>query len=180
MKWKVYPAGILLFGLLWVAGSSVRANEGTDSFQEINSTFDRYVQYWKTLDIKGLSSIYAPDSHVTAFWPDPGHGVRLDGWPQIKKAMEESAQFIPGMDLTYTDRKIELFDGHFAVLTSHWIWNLPPVVPQGIHYAFRKGRTTFIFVHRKNRWVLVHEHASVTPFLPCERSVSDSTAGPDH
>lgn len=133
-----------------------------DARQEINKTFDQYVQGWRKGDVKLLSEVYANDAKVSAYWPDPSRPNLLMGWPKIssnlKDIFERLHEISPyGMDLEFNERNIDLY-GDTAVLTSSWVWGHPA------DPAFGTGRATFIFQHRGKKWFIVHEHSSVTPF----------------
>ena len=63
------------------------------------------------------------------------------------------------MDLEFNERQIDVH-GNVAILTSQWTWR------RASGPFFEHGRATFIFKKDGGRWQVVHEHSSVTPFLP--------------
>jgi ketosteroid isomerase-like protein len=125
--------------------------------KEIEKTFDVYVRAWNTGDYAALAGIYANDSTVSVFWPDPARPQLLVGWPRISSNLKDIFERVHGLDLDFNDRQIHLY-GETAVLTSSWVWHHPA------DPAFGTGRVTFVFHWRDNKWWIVHEHSSVTPF----------------
>jgi hypothetical protein len=125
----------------------------------VNATFDRYVQGWKTGDIDLLGTVYAQDARLTAYWPDPTRPSRLQSWRTVRDNLKEVFDLIRRMDLDFNERQIDVY-GNIAVLTSHWTWNRPSGP------FFERGRATYVFKKEAGKWLVVHEHSSVTPFLP--------------
>ena len=125
----------------------------------VNAAFDRYILGWQKGDIDLLSSAYAHDARLTAYWPDPTRPLRLESWTTVRQNLKEVFDLIHRMDLDFDQRQIDIY-GEVAVLTSHWTWHNPSGP------FFEHGRATFIFRKDGGRWVIVHEHSSVTPFLP--------------
>jgi ketosteroid isomerase-like protein len=141
--------------------------------RQVNDTFDRYVLGWKNGDLHLLGEVYANNARLTAYWPDPSRGSRLSGWSQIHDELKDVFDRIHGMDLDFNERQIDIY-GRCAVLTTQWTWHHPadPI--------FATGRATFIFNKQGHRWVLVHEHSSVTPFIPGEVTEPRSVAEVPH
>lgn len=144
------------------AGNRSAGNKDESTKQEINKTFDDYVTGWRTGNVEMLSKIYANDARVSAYWPDPSRPGLLEGWPKISKNLKDIFERLHeispyGMDLDFNDRIIDLY-GDTAVMTTSWVWKHPA------DPAFGTGRGTFIFQRRGSKWVIVHEHSSVTPF----------------
>ena len=125
----------------------------------VNAAFDRYILGWQKGDIDMLSSAYAHDARLTAYWPDPTRPLRLESWTTVKENLKEVFDLIHKMDLDFDQRQIDVY-GDVAVVSSHWVW----------HHAsgpfFEHGRATFIFKKAGGKWLIIHEHSSVTPFLP--------------
>jgi hypothetical protein len=135
------------------------ANEKSSEAKAVNAAFDRYVLGWKTGDIDLLGTVYAHDARLTAYWPDPVRPSRLESWRTVRENLKEVFDLIRRMDLEFNERQIDVY-GNVAVLTSHWTWNQPSGP------FFKRGRATFIFKKEDGKWLVVHEHSSVTPFLP--------------
>jgi len=125
----------------------------------VNAAFDRYVLGWQKGDIEMLSTSYSHDVRMTAYWPDPVHPLRIEGWDTLRKNLVEVFDLIKRMDLDFDQRKIDVY-GEAAVLTTRWTWRRPS------NPFFEHGRGTFIFKKEAGKWVIVHEHSSVTPFIP--------------
>jgi ketosteroid isomerase-like protein len=135
------------------------ANNTDHESKAVNAAFDQYVRGWQTGDINLLGSIYAHDARLTAYWPDPTRPARLESWTTVRSNLKEVFDLINHMNLEFNDRQIDVY-GPVAVLTSNWIWH------QSSGLFFDHGRSTFIFKKEEGRWRIVHEHSSVTPFLP--------------
>jgi hypothetical protein len=151
---------LFICALTLVATGFARHEDETK--QQINKTFDEYVTGWRTSNVEILSKIYANDAKVSAYWPDPSRPALLVGWPKISKNLQDVFERLHevspyGMDLDFNDRIIDIY-GDTAVLTSNWVWHHPA------DPAFGTGRGTFIFQRRGTKWVIVHEHSSVSPF----------------
>lgn len=141
-----------------VARSSDHNARENSEIQEIGKVFDSYVTAWNKGDFETLAGIYANDSTVSAFWPDPYRPNLLVGWDRIASNLKTVFELIHGgMDLDFNDRQIQLF-GDTALLTSSWVWHHPG------DPAFGTGRASFIFHKYGKKWLIVHEHSSVTPF----------------
>jgi ketosteroid isomerase-like protein len=125
----------------------------------VNAAFDRYVHGWQTGDIDVLATVYAHDARLTAYWPDPTRPSRLESWTTIRENLKDVFDLIHRMDLEFNERQIDVY-GTVAVLTTHWTWH------KASGPFFERGRATFIFKKDAGRWLVVHEHSSVTPFLP--------------
>jgi ketosteroid isomerase-like protein len=152
----------ILFATIWFAclgahGESLAARDA--EAKAINATFDRYVLGWQTGDIGLLATIYAHDARLTVYWPDPARPSRLESWPTVRENLKEVFDLIKHMDLEFDQRQIDVYGG-VAVLTSQWTWR-DPSGP-----FFEHGRATFVFKKDAGRWLIVHEHSSVIPFLP--------------
>jgi uncharacterized protein (TIGR02246 family) len=129
----------------------------------VNAAFDQYVLGWQTGDINLLASVYAHDAKLTAYWPDPTRPSRLESWTTVRANLKEVFDLIHRMNLEFDERQIEVFGG-VAFLTSHWTWHQPSGP------FFEHGRATFIFKKEDGRWRILHEHSSVTPFIPGQDS----------
>jgi hypothetical protein len=129
----------------------------------VNAAFDRYVQGWQTGDINLLGSIYAHDARLTVYWPDPTRPSRLQSWDSVRTNLKEVFDLIHRMNLEFDERQIDVYGG-VAVLTTHWTWHQPSGV------FFEHGRATFIFKKDGGNWRIIHEHSSVTPFIPGQDS----------
>ena len=125
----------------------------------VNAAFDRYVLGWQKGDIEMLSKSYSHDARMTAYWPDPVHPLRIESWDTLRKYLVEVFDLIKGMDLDFDRREIDVY-GDVAVLTTRWTWRRPS------NPFFEHGRGTFIFKKEAGKWMIVHEHSSVTPFIP--------------
>jgi ketosteroid isomerase-like protein len=125
----------------------------------INATFDRYVRGWNTGDIDLLGTVYAQDARLTAYWPDPTRPSRLESWRTVRENLKEVFDLIRRMELDFNERQIDVY-GDIAVLTSHWKWNRPSGP------FFERGRATYVFKKEAGKWLVIHEHSSVSPFLP--------------
>jgi ketosteroid isomerase-like protein len=157
MRTKLVLA-IMSFALLGSAqGQSVQTAD--PEAKAVNAAFDQYVRGWQTGDIKLLGSIYAHDARLTAYWPDPTRPARLESWTSVQQNLKEVFDLIHRMNLEFDERQIDVYGG-VAVLTSHWTWHQP----SGLF--FEHGRATFIFKKDDGQWRIVHEHSSVTPFIP--------------
>lgn len=146
------------------------------SIQQVQAVFDRYIDGWKRADVEALSKVYAADARVTGIWPDPTLKYPVQGWPEIRKELERVFGFANGMDMAYSPRHVELY-GDVAIMTTNWEWIDPNAAKSGPDEdktsaerrlqmrdeGFGQGQATFVFYHRDNRWLLVHEHASVLP-----------------
>lgn len=136
--------------------------------REVQAAFDRYIDAWKRGDMKAWTSVYVTDESLSSYWPDGFRPYPIKGWQKVSKALAEVAGLIGGMDLTYTEREVEVY-GDTAILTAKWVWNdiehlKTPVSPKA-RKALLSGRGTFIFVRRQPGWLVVHEHSSV-PWKP--------------
>jgi ketosteroid isomerase-like protein len=151
----------LLCGILGQA-----ANGRDSEAKAINAAFDRYVLGWQKGDLNLLGGVYANDARLTAYWPDPTRPSRLESWTTIRESLKDIFGRIRGMNLDFNEREIDVY-GTCAVLTTQWIWHEPadPV--------FEHGRGTFVFKKDNGRWLIVHEHSSVTPFIPGEEPGTD-------
>jgi ketosteroid isomerase-like protein len=145
------------------------------SIKEVQAVFDRYIDGWRRADVEALSKVYAADARVTGIWPDPTLKYPVQGWPEIRKELERVFSFANGMDMAYSPRHVELY-GDVAIMTTNWEWVDPNAAKPGPEdktsaerrvqmrdEGFGQGQATFVFYHRDNRWLLVHEHASVLP-----------------
>jgi ketosteroid isomerase-like protein len=144
-----------------------QAANGRDAeAKAVNAAFDRYVLGWQKGDLRLLGGVYANDARLTAYWPDPTRPSRLESWPTILESLKDIFGLISGMNLEFNERQIDIY-GTCAVLTTHWIWHEPadPV--------FARGRATFIFKKDGGKWLIVHEHSSVKPFIPGEEPRAD-------
>lgn len=157
--------------------SAAASNE--QSIREVQAVFDRYIDGWKRADIEELSHVYANDARVTGIWPDPTLTYPVQGWAEIRRELERVFGYAKGMNMAYSPRHVEIY-GNVAIMTTNWEWVDPgesdPAKKTGDDdktsaerrslmrdEGFGKGQATFVFFHRDNRWVLVHEHASVLP-----------------
>src|SRR6266702_3239384 len=162
-KMRVVMAVFAVFLCAVATGAAKPAPSGDQAKKkEINKTFDDYVTGWRTGNVELLAKIYANDAKVSAYWPDPSRPGILVGWPKISKNLKDIFERLHeispyGMDLIFNDRIIDLY-GDTAVLSTSWVWEHPA------DPAFGTGRGTFIFQRRGAKWVIVHEHSSVTPF----------------
>ncbi len=157
MKTKMALATVVIT-VLSVAQSGTGSQKNSDA-KAVNTAFDRYVLGWKTGDIDLLATVYAHDARLTAYWPDPVRPSRLESWRTVRENLKEVLDLIRRMDLEFNERQIDVY-GNVAVLTSHWTWHRPSGP------FFERGRATFIFKKEEGKWLVVHEHSSVTPFLP--------------
>jgi len=145
-----------------LCGISGRAESGTNAeAKAVNTAFDRYVLGWQKGDLNLLGDVYAHDARLTAYWPDPTRPSRLESWTTIRESLEDIFGRIRGMNLEFNERQIDIV-GDCAILTSQWTWHEPadPV--------FEHGRATFVFKKQGGKWLILHEHSSVTPFVPGE------------
>lgn len=153
----------ILFATVVVAafGAAHTAAVGAKDFdaKAVNATFDRYVLGWQKGDIDLLETVYSHDGHLTAYWPDPTRPARLESWATVKENLKDVFDLIHRMDLEFDERQIDVY-GSVAVLTTHWTWHHPS------GRFFEHGRATFIFKKDAGKWMIVHEHSSVTPFIP--------------
>jgi len=133
------------------------ADKENNAVKEIGKTFDDYVRGWNTGNFRLLAGIYANDETLSVFWPDPARPELLVGWTRISSNLQEIFERVHGLDLEFNERKIQVY-GDTAVLTSAWVWHHPA------DPAFGTGRVTFVFRHHDNKWWIIHEHSSVTPF----------------
>jgi len=157
MKTRIAFATVCVV-LLSTSGSA--GNNDVES-KAVNAVFDRYVLGWQKGNLEILGDIYANDARLTAYWPDPTRPSRLESWTRIRVELKDIFDQIHGMDLDFNERQIDVY-GPCAVLTSQWTWHHPadPI--------FAHGRATFVFRKDHGKWLLVHEHSSVTPFIPGE------------
>ncbi len=126
----------------------------------VNAAFDKYVHGWQTGDVELLSRVYAHDARLTAYWPDPTRPARIESWPTVRANLKEVFDLIHHMNLEFDEREIDVYT-EVAILTTHWTWHQPSGT------FFEHGRATFIFKKQGNgQWRILHEHSSVTPFLP--------------
>jgi ketosteroid isomerase-like protein len=145
------------------------------AIREVQATFDRYVDGWKRADIKALSQVYATDARVIGIWPDPTLTYPVQGWTEVRRELARVFDYGKGMNMSYTPRHVELY-GDIAIISTNWDWidgEAAPGTPEAKladerrlemkKQGFGGGQATFVFQHRGNRWVLVHEHASVLP-----------------
>jgi ketosteroid isomerase-like protein len=146
----------LLCGILGQAASGRDAEA-----KAVNAAFDRYVLGWQKGDLSLLGGVYANDVRLTAYWPDPTRPSRLESWTTVRESLKDIFARIHGMDLEFQERQIDIY-GTCAVLTSHWTWH-DPADP-----IFDHGRATFVFKKDGGKWLIVHEHSSVAPFIPGE------------
>jgi ketosteroid isomerase-like protein len=136
------------------AKGSISTKEAT---RDVEQVFDRYVQGWNQGSVEILSAIYANDARLTVYWPDPSN-PSVQGWDTVKKDLADVFKRIHGMALDFVERKVEIY-GDVAVLTSNWTWK-EPAAPM-----FEHGRASFVFQRRNQKWMVVHEHSSIMPFL---------------
>jgi ketosteroid isomerase-like protein len=148
-----------VFVALLGATAARTASATNPETKAVNAAFDRYILGWQKGDIDLLASVYAHDVRLTAYWPDPTRPLRLESWTTVRQNLKEVFDLIHRMDLDFDQRQIDIY-GEVAVLTSHWTWHQPSGP------FFEHGRATFIFKKDGGRWLIVHEHSSVTPFLP--------------
>jgi ketosteroid isomerase-like protein len=87
--------------------------------------------------------------------------VAAESWTTVRESLKDIFARIHGMDLEFKERQIDIY-GMCAVLTSHWTWH-DPADP-----IFDHGRATFVFKKDGGKWLIVHEHSSVAPFIPGE------------
>lgn len=159
-------SGLAAFGPVKAKGSEPVVTQPAQdgAVKEVQDTFDRYIDAWKRGDMKAWSSVYVNDDTLTAYWPDPTRTYPIKGWQNVSKGLAEVADAIGGMNLTYTDRDVQVI-GDMAVLTAKWTWNdittlKTPISPKA-QDALLSGQGTFIFVRRGSQWLVVHEHSSV-------------------
>jgi ketosteroid isomerase-like protein len=158
----VIVATLLLFATAGlepvVARPSDRNAKENNEIQEIGKIFDSYVSAWNKGNYETLAGIYANDRTVSVFWPDPARPSLLVGWTRISSNLKDVFGFLHGgLDLDFNDRQIQIY-GDTALLTSSWVWHHPA------DPAFGSGRVTVIFHKYGKKWLIVHEHSSVTPF----------------
>ena len=147
------------FIALLCAAQGGTVSEMSPEAKAVNAAFDRYVVGWQTGDIDVLATVYAQDARLTAYWPDPTRPSRLESWTTIRENLKDVFDLIHRMNLEFNERQIDVYGG-VAVLTTHWTWH------KASGPFFEHGRATFIFRKDGDRWLVVHEHSSVTPFLP--------------
>jgi len=147
---------IVLIGLLTGFVSSPVQAGRDQSIQEVQGTFDRYVEAWRQGDLKTLTDIYATDAKLGVYWPDPTRPSLIEGWDEVREHLATIFALTGGLDLEFTDQRIQRY-GNIAILTSNWKW-LVPTQP-----ALATGRATFVFQRRGSKWVIVHEHSSLVP-----------------
>jgi len=153
---------LMLSALLCAAVYAIGSHHGTAAVtyqrREVEQTFDRYVQGWNQGSVEILADIYAHDAKIIAYWPDPSN-PSVQGWDAIKKSLEDVFTRIHGMALDFKERQVEVY-GDVALLTSTWTWK------EAEAPMFEHGRASFMFQRRNHKWVVVHEHSSIQPFLP--------------
>jgi len=146
------------------------------AIREVQATFDRYIDGWKRADIEALSHVYATDARVTGIWPDPTLTYPVQGWTEVRRELQRVFDYGKGFNMSYTPRHVEIY-GDIAIISTNWDWvdgdHAAPGSPEAKlaeerrlemkQEGFGGGQATFVFQHRGNRWVLVHEHASVAP-----------------
>jgi ketosteroid isomerase-like protein len=169
MKTRIVFATVFLALLAGVQGGTV-GDKDTDS-KAVNATFDRYVLGWQKGDLNLLGGIYANEARLTAYWPDPTRPSRLESWAIVRENLKDIFDRVHGMDLEFNERQIDIY-GNCAVLTSQWTWRHPadPI--------FEHGRATFVFKKDGGKWLIVHEHSSVRPFIPGEDPQPGGPKGP--
>ena len=147
---------------------------GEKAVREVQATFDKYIDGWRRADIEALSHVYATDARVIGIWPDPTLTYPVQGWTEVRRELERVFDFGKGMNMSYSPRHVEIY-GDMAIISTNWEWidgdTAAPGTPEAKlaeerrlemkKEGFGGGQATFIFQHRGNRWVLVHEHASV-------------------
>jgi ketosteroid isomerase-like protein len=168
MNTRVAIAAVCVPLLLGFTGQAANMKDAPS--KEVNATFDRYIAGWNKGDLNLLSSVYASDARLTAFWPDPYRPSRLESWATIKSNLKDIFEQIQGLDLEFNEREIDFY-GSCAVLTSHWTWHDPA------NPLFAHGRATFVFRRDGNKWLVVHEHSSVLPFIPSGDEPAQPPAG---
>jgi ketosteroid isomerase-like protein len=171
----VAPPGSHSANLVASSKTATSASE-EKAIREVQATFDRYIDGWKRADIEALSKVYAADARVTGIWPDPTLKYPVQGWPEVRRELARVFDFGKGMNMYYSPRHVEIY-GDIAIISTNWEWvdggPAAPGTPEAKlaeerrlemkEAGFGGGQATFVFQHRANRWVLVHEHASVLP-----------------
>jgi ketosteroid isomerase-like protein len=157
MKRRIVFATVFAALLGAVPGSG--ATVDNPEAKAVNAVFDRYVVGWQKGDIDLLSSVYAHDARLTAYWPDPTRPLRLEGWTSVQKNLKEVFDLIGHMALDFDQRQIDVY-GDVAVMTTRWTWRQPSGP------FFEHGRTTYVFRKTAGNWLIIHEHSSVNPFIP--------------
>jgi ketosteroid isomerase-like protein len=158
MRTRIAFATILVAVFGGVQGRAAGA-ESPES-KAVNAAFDRYIEGWQKGNIDILSGAYAHDARLTAYWPDPTRPLRLESWDTVRQNLKEVFDLIHKMELDFDQRQIDVY-GNIAVVSSHWTWHHNAAGP-----FFEHGRATFIFRKDAGKWLIIHEHSSVTPFLP--------------
>jgi uncharacterized protein (TIGR02246 family) len=147
-----------LWAGFWALNTRNAKASANNSSREVERTFDRYVRGWNEGSIEILADIYAHDARLTAYWPDPSTPT-VQGWDAIQSSLADVFKRIHGMALDFKERQVEVY-GDVALLTSTWTWR------EAEAPMFEHGRASFVFQRRNHKWVVVHEHSSIQPFLP--------------
>ena len=146
---------------LWMVCYDVSPSWAKDSrsIQQVKETFQRYVDGWIATDLAKLSTVYATDEELVAYWPDPYRPFLVKGWSEVRRGLEHIFANMKRIDLEFTVQNINLY-GDIAILTANWKWLAPYGV---VDSANATGRCTLVFQRRGSRWLIVHEHSSWRP-----------------
>jgi ketosteroid isomerase-like protein len=116
---------------------------------------DRYYAAWNTLNTDSPASFYAKDANIVFFDVAP---LKYNGWAEYKRGVQKSifnqisaGKLTPNDDLKITRRG----DVAWMTLTFH----LSFILKAG-HTMEMDCRHTAIWLKRRGKWLIVHEHIS--------------------
>ncbi len=151
---------LILFTLFLICRGVAPAMAANDaSLQQVQQTFNVYVDAWKRCDLERLSEVYATDKDLVVYWPDPYRPFLLKGWTEIRTELQKIFKEMGSIDLEFTVQNVNFY-GDVAILTANWKWLTPFGV---IDQDNATGRCTLVFQRRGSRWVIIHEHSSWRP-----------------
>jgi len=125
-----------------------------DADAEVRSRLDAIIDGLRNKDLEALRGIYAPD--VVSFDVEPplqhvGTDAKLENWARVFTVFEKVDYEL--RDLTVT------VSGDLAV--GHGFGRVSGTLKNGVVTDGMWVRATFVFRHRDDGWVIVHDQASV-------------------
>jgi ketosteroid isomerase-like protein len=156
---------LLLLTLLFTFGQPTAASEIGARVQEsdkaefgaVRRTAEDFLDAFRNLEWERFQSFFAEDA--TAFFPPSAREPKLaEGKPEIETvfkrvfaAAQERSKQPPYLAIEPKSVKIQML-GNVAIVTFH------------LEDPDLFGRRTVVFQKREHRWLIVHLHASGTPY----------------
>jgi ketosteroid isomerase-like protein len=122
--------------------------------QQIDYTISEMLGAWQLGDIEKLHKDYADDvSIVNGSWAPP-----VIGWTNYLAVYQQQR---PHMSQVRMDRSNTYFKLNGKVAWVCYQWDFGAIVDG--EQSESQGQTTLVLEKRNNRWVIVHNHTSLTP-----------------